>query len=72
MNQAIVATAAGHPFGSAPSSRDILTMAARRPDPIRNWLKVVQNLQNPLERVSRSQAEKRCLKANHIRSGRRR
>jgi hypothetical protein len=69
MNQAIVATAAGHLFGSATPLRDIITMAARRPDSIQ---KVVQNLQHPLERMSRPQAGNRCLKANHIRSGRRR
>jgi hypothetical protein len=76
MNQAIVATAEGHPFGSATPLRDNLTMAACRPDSIQ---KVVQNLQHPLERISRPQAGKRCLKtnhirlkANHIRSGRRR
>jgi hypothetical protein len=69
LNQAIVATAAGHLFGSATPLRDIFTMAARRPDSIQ---KVVQNLQHPLERMSRPQAGKRCLKANHIRSGRRR
>lgn len=68
MNQAIVATAEGHPFGSATPLRDNLTMAACRPDSIQ---KVVQNLQHPLERMSRSQAGKRCLKVNHMRSGRR-
>lgn len=69
MNQAIVATAAGHLFGSATPLRDIFTMAARRPDSIQQ---VVQNLQHSLERMSRPQAGKRCLKANHIRSERRR
>jgi hypothetical protein len=69
LNQAIVATAAGHLFGSATPLRDIFTMAARRPDSIQ---KVVQNLRHPLERMSRPQAGKRCIKANHIRSGLRR